>query len=183
MEALNKSGIKLIKDMIIVPINNTLLYIEPVYQTNLNEKDSIPVLKKVIVASGNTVAIGNNLEEALNNLFDDDSAVDLEFVDVYNIEALVDSVIKANNDLNQSLESQDFEMIGKDITRLQNLVKQLETARQKELELREKLENNTEKEITNESEINNSISNEILDNSVIEESVDITKNKVIQNQI
>ena len=65
--------------MIIVPVNKSLLYIEPVYQVMLNESE-IPVLKKVIVASGNTVAIGDTLEAALVNLFSDANSVDLEFI-------------------------------------------------------------------------------------------------------
>lgn len=50
LSALEVAGTKLIKNIIIVPINNTLLYVEPVYQVRLNESE-IPVLKKVIVAS------------------------------------------------------------------------------------------------------------------------------------
>ena len=53
--------------MIIVPMDNTLLYVEPIYQTMLNESD-VPILKKVIVASGNKVAIGDNISKALENL-------------------------------------------------------------------------------------------------------------------
>lgn len=50
LATLEVAGTKLIKNIIIVPINNTLLYVEPVYQVRLNESE-IPVLKKVIVAS------------------------------------------------------------------------------------------------------------------------------------
>ncbi len=132
LESLNTIGTKLVKNMLIIPIKNTLLYVEPIYQVRLNEKE-IPVLKKVIVASGNTVAMGDNLEEAVLNLFND-YAVDLEFVDIEDITALVDSVIKANNNLNESISASDFEMIGKDISRLQAIIKQLETARNKEIE-------------------------------------------------
>lgn len=145
--------------MLIIPINNSLLYVEPVYQTMLNEKDDIPVLKKVIVASGNTVAIGDNLKEALSNLFNDEIAVDLEFIDVENIDALIDSIIKANNNLTESLNANNFEMIGKDITSLQAIINQLQSARQKEIEEQAK-----EKEIT-ENEMSNTITeNKLIDN-------------------
>ena len=54
LEALNTVGTKVTKDMLLIPINNSLLYVEPVYQTNLNEKNNeVPIIKKVIVASGN----------------------------------------------------------------------------------------------------------------------------------
>ena len=67
LEGLNTTGTKLTKQMIIVPINNTLLYVEPIYQTMLNESE-VPVLKKIIVASGNKVAIGDTITTALENL-------------------------------------------------------------------------------------------------------------------
>lgn len=134
LEMLNTSGVKLIKDMMIIPIGDTLLYVEPVYQVNLNEQEgAIPVLKKVIVASGNTVSIGNNLKEALSNLFSD-YAVDFEFVDTEDIESLVDAIIRANKNLSESMDAKDLEMIGKDLSKLENLINQLEIARKKELD-------------------------------------------------
>ena len=134
LEALNTVGTKVTKDMLLIPINNSLLYVEPVYQTNLNEKNNeIPIIKKIIVASGTTVAIGDNLEEALQNLFTD-YAVDLEFIDVENVTELVDSLIKANQNLSESMETSDLELIGKDIKKIRTIINQLENARKKELE-------------------------------------------------
>ena len=139
LESLNISGVKLIKNMMVIPIEDTLLYVEPVYQVNLNEQEgAIPVLKKVIVASGNTVAIGNTLEEALNNLFSD-YAVDFEFVDTQDIEDLIDAIIRANKNLSESMDAKDLEMMGKDLNRLENLITQLEVVRKKEAEDEEKL--------------------------------------------
>lgn len=177
LEVLNKSGVKLIKEMLIIPVNNTLLYVETIYQSMLNEKDAIPTLKKVIVASGNTVAIGDSLEEALNNLFEDDYAVDLEFVDIDNIEALIDSVIKANHNLNESLNANNFEMIGKDVASLQALINQLETARQKELELQKELEKDEKENLTEKDNINNII----LENTAVENVVFNSKSKISEN--
>ena len=62
INALNVTGTKLNKEMIIVPIENTLLYVEPIYQTMLNES-KVPILKKVVVASGNKLAIGNDFSK------------------------------------------------------------------------------------------------------------------------
>ena len=166
LEELNTTGTKLIKDMIIIPINNSLLYVEPVYQVMLNESE-IPVLKKVIVASGNTVAIGNTLQSALTNLFSDDYSVDLEFINVEDMDALVDSVIKANNNLKQSLDANNFEMIGKDITRLQSIINQLETARTNELknqnELENSISNTTGQNATNQNVIEENEAESLLD--------------------
>ena len=67
IESINVTGTKITKNIIIVPIGESLLYVEPIYQTQLNKKNAIPLLKKVVVASGNKVAIGDNIKEALEN--------------------------------------------------------------------------------------------------------------------
>ena len=190
LEALNTVGTKITKDMLLIPINNSLLYVEPVYQTNLNEKNNeIPVVKKVIVASGTTVAIGDNLEEALQNLFTD-YAVDLEFIDVENITELVDSLIKANQNLSESMETSDLELIGKDIKKIRTIINQLENARKKEIE------NEAEKVIEESSsiidslfgedeEIDNDVENEIDENTISRRHKIINgdNDKVLENVI
>ena len=54
-------------------------------------------------------------------------AVDIEVENPDSIEDLVEAIIKANNNLKDSTETSDFEMIGKDIQRLQELIDRLET--------------------------------------------------------
>lgn len=55
-------------DTIIVPINNSLLYIEPLYLRASGE-NSIPEMKRVIVAYGNQIISANSIDDALNQLF------------------------------------------------------------------------------------------------------------------
>ncbi len=160
LEDLNTTGTKLIRDMEIVPIENTLLYVEKVYQVMLNDSDAIPTLKKIIVASGNVLAMGDTLDEAISNLFSDYS-IELDFYDAEDIDALIDSIIKANNNLKESLNSNDFEMIGKDLASLQNLLEQLEILQKKN----EQSEDKDEKEIEE-------------DNSKIENVLDDSKNTI-----
>ena len=76
IETLNTTGTKVTKSMIVVPLENTVLYVEPIYQTKLNES-KIPVLKKVVVSSGNKIAIGDTIQKALENLLST-YAVDIE---------------------------------------------------------------------------------------------------------
>jgi len=125
IESINVTGTKITKSMIIVPIDNSLLYVEPIYQTQLNEKNAIPLLKKVVVASGNKVAIGDNIQEALVNLVSQ-SAVNIKVESTDTLENLINSIIEANHNLKDSTATQNFEMIGKDITKLQELIEQLE---------------------------------------------------------
>ena len=138
LENLEVSGVKMVKDIIIVPIGNTFLYVEPIYQVRTNELET-QILKKVIVASGNKVAIGDNLESAVDNLLSEKNSVMLEYVDMEDIDQVIDSVIEANGNLKDSISSGDLEMIGKDLSTLETLLEQLEILRDKE-----KLENGGE---------------------------------------
>ena len=150
LETLNVTGTKLTKQMIIVPINNTLLYVEPVYQTMLNESD-VPILKKVIVASGNKVAIGDTLTEALQNLLSR-YATNIEVEDTEDIEGLINAIIRANQNLTESNENNDWEMMGSDLARLQELINRLEQAKEEEER------NNADKEdLTTNTESGNEI--------------------------
>lgn len=130
LKSLNVTGTKLTKQMIAVTINNTILYVEPIYQTMLNESE-VPVLKKVVVASGNKVAIGDNLTKALENLLSK-YAVDIEVENTDDVEGLIEAIIKANKNLTQSNENNDWEMMGKDIKKVQELIDSLEKVKEKE---------------------------------------------------
>lgn len=124
IESLSTIGTKVTKDIVAIPINNTILYVESIYQTRTNQ-DNIPVLKKIVVSSGNKVAIGNNLEQALDNLLSTD-ALDIEVENTENIDGLIDAIIKANKNLLESTNNNDWELMGSDIEKLQNLINTLE---------------------------------------------------------
>lgn len=126
IQALNVTGAKISKNIIVVPINNTLLYVEPIYQIMINEKsqEPIPVLKKVVVASGDKIAMGDNTQDALNNLLSQE-AVSIT-VETNNLDTLILEIIEANKNLEESNKSNNWEMIGRDMNKLQLLIQQLE---------------------------------------------------------
>lgn len=130
IEAVNVTGTKVTKNIIVVPVNNSLLYVEPVYQQQLNEKNAIPLLKKVIVASGNKVAVGNNLKEALENLVSQ-SATNIKVDNTDTTNDLINTIIDANKNLKESTKANNYEMIGKDINKIQQLINQLEQMQEK----------------------------------------------------
>lgn len=69
----NSSGSKYSRgNMFVIPIEDSLLYVEPVYLEASNE--SIPEVKRVIVAYGDQIAYKATLAEALNDLFGAGSA-------------------------------------------------------------------------------------------------------------
>lgn len=151
LESLNVSGTKTMKNMIAVPINNTVLYVQPIYQVSLNEAKSTPVLKKVVVACGTKVAIGDTLELATKNLLSQ-SAVDIEVENTDTINDLVEAIIKANANLENSSSNNDWEMIGKDLKKLQELIDKLEV-----------LQEEKKKEDIEKNKINTSGKNVIID--------------------
>ena len=158
IKVLNTTGTRVTKDMVVVPVNNTLLYVESIYQTMLNEESKIPMLKKVVVASGNKVAIGNNLEDALNNLLSKEAS-NIEVDNTDDIDGLIDSIIKANKNLSESTSNNDWELMGSDINKLQSLIDSLEEEKAKEDKKKEEQQNNT---------ITNSLNEKIQVNDIIE---------------
>ena len=141
IDELNVTGAKITKKIIIVPINNTLLYVEPIYQTMVNESN-VPSLKKVIVASGTKMAIGDNLAEALTNLLSQ-HALNIEINRTDDIEGLIQLIIQANKNLEQSTQNNNWELIGSDLNELQSLIETLEKIMKEE---EKKKDNNDNKE-------------------------------------
>ena len=125
LDSLNISGTKTLKNMIAVPINNTILYVQSIYKENLNETKSTPILKKVVVACGTKVAIADTKEGAIRKLLSQ-SAVDIEVENTDTINDLVEAIIRANSNLENSGNNNDWEMMGKDLKKLQELINKLE---------------------------------------------------------
>ena len=125
LATLSVAGSKISKEMKIIPIGNTVLYVETIYQTMANEPNTTTTLEKVIVASGTKVAIGDTLDEAITNLLSQ-SAVNIEVTSTEDIEGMIQAIINKNKDLTESSERSDWEMIGSDLKELQGLIESLE---------------------------------------------------------
>ncbi len=174
IEKLNVTGTKLTKQVTVVPVNEKLLYIEALYQQYINEENSLPTLKKIVVASGSKVAIGDNLQEALFNLNSND-AINIEIQDTNEVNGLIELIIKANDNLKQSTGNGDWEMVGKDMEKLQSLIDKLEVVYSEEKEKKSKVtpgdtktttENENKTEKTEEKNIIENIENIVNDDNV-----------------
>lgn len=163
IESLNVNGTKITKNMIIVPIDNTLLYIEPIYGQYINEENALPTLKKIVVASGNKVAIGNDLKEALTNLVSQ-YAVDIEVENTDSVEDLVSAIIKANKNLQTSTDNSDWEMMGKDMKKLQELITKLEVVQKEEKEKANEIANQMKNTVDDNSINSNVVNNNSVKN-------------------
>lgn len=163
--SLNTTGTKITKNLIAVPINDTVLYVETIYQQLINEVKQKPTLKRVIVASGNKIAIGNNIEEALENLLSQ-YAVNIEISSTDNVEDIVNEIIKANENLKNSSRSQDWKLYGEDMQELTNLI-----------DLLKKVVEEQEKESKKEKENNETSLNEINNNEIIDRFENVINDK------
>ena len=66
-------------NMFIIPINSSILYVEPVYLEATNS--SIPEVKRIIVAYGDRIAYEETLEECLVSLFGEEAADSIDASD------------------------------------------------------------------------------------------------------
>lgn len=130
IEDITLAGTRIVKNLYVIPIQNTILYVEPIYQVMVNESP-VPVLRKIIVSSGNKLAIGDTLEQALNNLLSQE-AFDIEIENNDDIDAIIDSIIRANENLRSSTDSSDWSLIGQDIERLQELIERLKVLKEEQ---------------------------------------------------
>ena len=65
----NQQGSSVIRgNLLTIPIENSLLYVEPIY-LQADAKDSLPEVKRVIVAYGEKIVMEETLEEALEKIF------------------------------------------------------------------------------------------------------------------
>ena len=167
INALNTTGTKVTKDIVVVPVNNTLLDVESIYQTMLNDEVKVPALKKIVVASGNKVAMGNNLKEALQNLLSKDAS-NIEVENTDDIDGVIDALVKANKNLSESTSNNDWELVGSDIKKVQGLIDTLEKLKEQEDKKKEALEK--------ENKQSNSINN-VVEENIIEENNIVNKTK------
>lgn len=112
----NSAGTKYSRgNMFVVPMGNSILYVEPVYLESADA--SIPEVKRVIVCYGDNIAYANTLGDALNKLFGDNTVVtastaitdDTDKDKTSNDEVSQSELIKnANDAYNNAIEAQKF---------------------------------------------------------------------------
>jgi hypothetical protein len=63
-------------NLLTLPVGGGLLYVQPVYVRSVGET-SFPLLRRVLVAFGNEVGFGETLDDALDQIFEGESGVDI----------------------------------------------------------------------------------------------------------
>ena len=104
------------------------------------------------------------------------SAVDIEVENTEDIDGLIDSIIKANQNLKESMNNNDWSMMGSDIERLQTLIDSLETVREEEAANTESTENT---EIVEDEDNTNTTDNTINENTENSDDMNETENETV----
>jgi len=112
-------------EVLIIPIEKSLLYVEPLYLRAAGEK-SIPEMKNVIVGYGDQIVLANNIESALAQLFNyEDKAGDENKVitatdnaDIKKIKELYDKAIEAQKNGDWAKYGEYINSLGKEIEKV-----------------------------------------------------------------
>ncbi len=136
----NTQGSRVLRgNLLILPMNNSLLYVEPIYIQSEDEKTAIPELRRVVIGYENEVVWGASLDEALQNMFGsgtrrqtaatiattDDTTTDPDTGQT----AFPELVKQANRYFNQAQDAQrdgDWTEYGRSLKLLEETLQQLE---------------------------------------------------------
>lgn len=129
----NQQGSRVVRgNLLIIPIEESLLYVEPIY-LQASAEDSLPEVRRVIVAYGDKIVMEPTLQGALEGIFGKDTekpkpdipAPQLPIEEAGDIKGLI---IRANDVFNRSTEAQrqgDWAEYGKLIEELEGILKRL----------------------------------------------------------
>lgn len=123
-------------NLLVIPIQNSILYVEPLYLQAENGK--IPELKRVIVAFENRIVMEPTLEQALVKLFGEKAALAEEGKGIppagdikenANLQELAKIARQYYDQANKLLQQGDWAGYGENIKKLEEVLRQMEEAR------------------------------------------------------
>ena len=125
-------------NLLVIPINDTILYIEPLFLQA--EQSNLPELRRVIVGFGDDIVMEENLEGALKALFgqqepqppatqrpeqEGDEKEEEDIADL-SIQLLIKEASQAFKDAQDSAQAGNWEEYGNNLAKLQNILLKLE---------------------------------------------------------
>jgi len=136
----NQQGSRVIRgNLLVVPVENSLLYVEPVFLEP--EGAAYPVLKRVVVSYAGRVVAGRTLEESLNLLFDRSAAVveteerrdsvsrpkeDIDAApEVPEDESTADEALRLFNEARDAIQRNDWALYGRKLQELEETLNRL----------------------------------------------------------
>ncbi len=115
-------------NVLAIPINNTIIYVEPIYLQS--ETSAYPELRLVAVMHNDNLSYAESFEEALRNLFSDSGDVDFgpgadEDQEAPTKNQWIDEASSAFDDYLQLMQEKDFSRAGEALERLDRALKEL----------------------------------------------------------
>ncbi|MEQ8236814.1 MAG: UPF0182 family protein [Syntrophomonadaceae bacterium] len=115
-------------NLVIIPINNSILYIEPLYLQA--EASQMPELKRIIAAYGNKVVMEETLDKALTSIFGSGQTGVVPTTPSApvgtNVQQLTQQARQYYDQAMESLKSGDWTGYGENLDKLNNAIKDLE---------------------------------------------------------
>ncbi|MGB4439759.1 MAG: UPF0182 family protein, partial [Sedimentibacter sp.] len=114
---------------LVVPIEDSLLYVEPIYLKSDTESN-FPEMKMVVVSLGEKILMEPTLEEALDRIFgvisieEPEEQADGQYDDT-NINDLVEQANEIFNEANEASQRGDWAAYGESLQELENILNQL----------------------------------------------------------
>lgn len=136
---LGQQGSEVIRgNMMAIPIEEAILYIEPVYIRASESERSLPEVKKIVVSYSNRVVMADTLQEALDQIFGESSQDDGDDEpDDGTPGDLSSLILQANQLFNQAQEAQqtgDWATYGQLLEELETVLQQLQQLQSGETE-------------------------------------------------
>ena len=111
-------------DLLVIPIQESLLYVEPVYLRA--EQGQLPELKRIIVAYGDQTVMETSLENALATIFGDrPSPAEPISPDARDLKTLIQAAQAAYQRAQDALDQRDWTRYGQSLQELDSLLQQL----------------------------------------------------------
>ena len=114
-------------NLLVIPIKNSLVYVEPLYITSQNEA-SLPEVKRIIVSYGDKIVMEPSLDEAFAKLFGSYSQNSAEsneppMVITPETNTLLEEIKSEYNNLQNAAAQGDWEAFGKSMNKIEQLLK------------------------------------------------------------
>jgi len=122
-------------NLLVIPIDSSVLYVQPLYIKSQNEK-SLPEVKRVIVAYGDRIVMEETLEKAISKLFN----ISMQNMTppsgtqaqegTQDVKGLIEAANDLYNKANQSIQNGDWASYGSYIKQLGDVLKKLKDTAQ-----------------------------------------------------
>ncbi len=129
----NQGGSKVIKgNLLVIPIKNSLLYVEPVYITAKNSA-ALPEIKRIVVAFGDKVAMEPTLRQSLEVLFGaKQPTVSEALSEEKTVDELINDAVLKYGEIENFSADGNFESFGQALDELGEIINKIKNATETE---------------------------------------------------